>query len=197
MIFNYLFTKLIPPNRKLTTSFILVFVSYSMILGQVVTEQKPPFKDRLFYGGSFGLQFGTYTDIQVSPVIGLWLLPRVAAAVGPEYRFYKDPNGRTNIYGGRGYLQLVVFQNINKFIPVGVNTGIFLHAEDEMMSLESSVWRDPNSTGRFYVNTILAGGGLSQQIGRRSSLNIIFLWALNDSGYAIYNNPEIRVSFIF
>jgi hypothetical protein len=66
-----------------------------------------------------------------------------------------------------------------------------------LLSLESSFWKDPLATDRFYINTVLAGGGISQQIGRRSSLNIIVLWALNDSGYGVYNNPEIRVSFNF
>jgi hypothetical protein len=44
---------------------------------------------------------------------------------------------------------------------------------------------------------VLAGPGLSQQIGRRASLNFMVLWPLNDSGYDIYSKPEIRVSFSF
>ncbi len=80
---------------------------------------------------------------------------------------------------------------------MGSNTGIFLHIEDEILSLESSFWKDPLANGRFYLNTILAGAGISQQIGRRASLNFIVLWALNDSQYSVYSNPEIRVSFIF
>jgi len=47
------------------------------------------------------------------------------------------------------------------------------------------------------INTILAGGGLSQQIGRRAALNFMVLWALNDSGYGLYSNPEIRIGFVF
>jgi hypothetical protein len=80
---------------------------------------------------------------------------------------------------------------------MGANTGIFLQVENDLLSLESSVWKDPLMTGRFFVNTVLAGGGISQQIGRRASLNFMVLWALNDSGYGIYSNPEIRVSFTF
>ena len=143
------------------------------------------------------MQFGTVTDIQVSPVIGLWVLPRLAVAVGPNYRFYKDPYDRTNIYGGKAYLQFVVIQNLNSVLPLGANTGIFLHLEDELLNLESSVWKYPGANGRFYINTILAGGGISQQIGRRSSLNFMVLWALNESIYDVYSNPEIRVSFSF
>jgi hypothetical protein len=166
--------------------------------GQTGREKAPPLKERLFFGGSFGLQFGTYTDIEVSPVIGLWLLPRLAVAAGPDYRFYKDPDDRTDIYGGSAYMQFVVIQDISSVIPLGVHAGIFLHAENELLSLQSSFWKaPPYRSDRFYINTLLAGGGLSQQIGRRSSLDMMILWALNVSQYNLYSNPEIRVSLIF
>ena len=143
--------------------------------------------------------FGTITDIHVSPVIGFWVLPRVAVAVGPTYRFYKDQIDRTAIYGGRSYVQLVVIKDLSSVLPLGVHTGIFLHFEDELLSLKTSFWKNPPpyKTDRFYVNTVLAGAGVSQQIGRRASLNFMVLWPLNDSGYNIYSKPEIKISFTF
>jgi len=198
MILYYYKTVFRHLKRNLIFFALLLFSSASVIYGQKSREEPPPFRERLFFGGSLGLQFGTITDIQVSPVIGLWVLPRLAVAVGPEYRFYKYGYDRTDIYGGKGYLQFVVIQNLNSVIPLGVNTGIFLHLEDELLSLQSSFWKiSPVFSDRFYINTILAGGGISQQIGRRSSLNLMVLWALNDSGYDVYSNPEIRVSFTF
>jgi hypothetical protein len=198
MIFNYTFTFIRRHKLNAIFIFLLLIASVSIISGQKSKEETPPLRDRLFFGGNFGLQFGTITDIQVSPVIGLWIFPRLAVAVGPDYRFYKYRNDRTNIYGGKGYMQFVVIKDINSVIPVGVNIGVFLHVEDELLSLESSFWKNPPITSdRFYINTILAGGGISQQIGKRSSLNFMVLWALNDSGYEVYSNPEIRVSFNF
>ena len=198
MIFNYY--SIVLRRYALITIFVflILFTSFSAIFGQNRREEPPPLKERLFFGGNFGLQFGTITDIQISPVVGLWVLPRLAVAVGPDYRFYKDTFNRTNIYGGKGYLQFVVIQDISSFIPIGGHTGIFLHCEDELLSLESSFWKyPPYASDRFYLNTVLAGGGISQQLGRRSSLNIMFLWALNSSEYDVYGNPEIRVSFNF
>jgi hypothetical protein len=177
---------------------ISVFLPVAAIFAQKVRNDIPPLRERLFYGGSFGLQFGTITDIQVSPVVGIWLLPRLAAAVGPDYRFYKDPNYRTDIYGGSGYMQFVFIQDLDKLIPLGVHMGFFIHAEDELLSLQSSFWKNPPyPTDRFFINTVLAGAGISQQMGRRSSMNFMFLWALNKPVYDIYSNPEIRLSFIF
>ncbi len=67
-----------------------------------------------------------------------------------------------------------------------------------LLSLESSYFKDPPYTSkRFLLNTFLAGGGVRQQLGPRSSMNLTFLWALNDSGYGIYGSPEIKVSFMF
>ena len=189
---------------------LLLLASFSTISGQESKEELfpydqkstndvPAFRERLFFGGNFGLMFGTVTDIQISPVVGFWVLPRIAVAVGPTYRYYKDRIDRTALYGGKGYLQLVVIQDLNSVIPIGVHTGIFLHIEDELLSLKSSFWKypPPYSSDRFYVNTVLAGAGISQQIGRRSSLNFMVLWPLNNSEFGIYSKPDIRVSFIF
>jgi hypothetical protein len=152
----------------------------------------------MFFGGSFGLQFGTLTNIQVSPVVGLWVLPRLAVAAGPNFTYYKYYDEETTMYGGKFYTQFVVLQDLSNILPVGLHTGIFLHLEDELLNLESAYWQvAPYTSERFTVNTILLGGGMSQQLGQRSFMNIIVLWALQDPGYAIYSNPEIRLSFNF
>jgi hypothetical protein len=187
--------------KKIRYSFlllILLFISVSKVCGQQTKKDTPPLKERLFYGGSFGLQFGTITDIEFSPIIGIWLLPRVAVAAGPNYRYFKDPYDHTTIYGGKSYVELIFLQDLDNIIPLGVHLGLFLHAEYEALSLESSFFKTaPYDSERFMTNTILAGGGIRQQMGQRSSLNLTFLWALNDSGYGIYGNPEVRVSFMF
>jgi len=188
--------------RNIIIIFVILLFSLSAAYGQKQKEQAPPLRERLFFGGSFGLQFGTVTYINIAPIAGLWVLPRVAVAAGPEYIYYQEPdyyNGgpdfKMSIYGAKFYTQFVVIQNLNSFLPIGANTGIFLHLEDEYQNRE-----DESSTGqnmRFNVNTLLGGGGISQQIGRRSSINLMFLWVLDDGGYPIYSNPEIRISFTF
>ena len=182
-----------------SVSLMLVFIaSFSVLCAQAVKKDIPPFKERLFYGGSIGLQFGTITDIQISPVVGLWLLPRLGVAAGPNFRFYKNPFEKTTIYGGRSYLQFLFIQDLNSVVPLGIHIGMFLHTEYEVLSLETSFWKlPPYQSDRFTTGTLLAGGGISQPIGRRSALNFMVLWALNDSGYGLYSNPEIRISVVF
>jgi hypothetical protein len=176
----------------------LIMIYSSIISGQRTKEDTPPLTERLFFGGNFSLQIGSITNIEVAPVIGLWVFPRLAVAAGPNYRFYKDWDGKTNIYGGRSYIQLVIFRDLDKFIPMGTHTSLFLHGEDEMLSMESKYWNNVSyNPKRFIINTVLAGAGLSEQIGSRASVNIMFLWTLNDPGYPIYSNPVIRIGFVF
>jgi len=188
-----------------TAANIFIVITFFILTGinaysQLLAGDAPPIRERLFFGGEFGLQFGYETNIEVAPVVGLWVLPRLAIAAGPEYTYYARRNiGSTSIYGGRFYTQFVVVQDLNNIIPAGIHMGLFIHAEDEFQSLESETpfWKNTAvNTERFNVNTFLVGGGISQQMGKRAALNFIFLWALDDE-YDLYSNPEIRISFVF
>jgi hypothetical protein len=184
--------------RKITILTIcILFAALSVTSGQKVKEQKPPLRERMFFGGNLGLQFGTYTNIHVTPIVGLWVMPRIAVAAGPNFTYYKDPYYETIMYGGNAYVEFVPIRDINNALQIGLHMGIFLHLEDELLSLESAVWDPQNPNDRFSANTLLGGFGISQQLGARSSLNLMFLWTLTNSGYALYSNPEIRVSFSF
>jgi len=178
--------------------WVLLFASIDFVAAQKRREEPPPLRERIFFGGSFGLQFGTYTSIEINPVIGIWLLPRLSVAAGPGYEYIKYQNISTSIYSARGYLQFAVLKDIDKFIPLGAHSSIIFHAEDELLNLDAVSWGNVNSSeARFYVNSLLLGGGLSQQIGRKGAFTILVLWVVTDSGYDIYNNPEIRIGFTF
>ena len=158
---------------------------------------RPPLRQRMVYGGSMGLQFGTITNIQLSPVVGVWLLPRLMTAAGPTWQYYKDPLGKTSVYGGRSFARFMFIQDINKLIPVGMRLGFYLHAEYEALSLEDNFWLLNGSSSRFWEHTALGGLGISQAFGIKSSFNITFMWTLTQSDFQIYDNPEIRIDFLF
>lgn len=183
-----------------TILILLILLSINIsVSAQKVQEEMPPLRERLFFGGSLGLQFGTITYIDVSPTVGLWVLPRVSVAGGPSFIYYKNNfyNEETSIYGGRFYSQFVVLQDLNNILPIGFRTGAFLHAEYEVLSLESRYWQNSSASGRFIANNVLLGGGIRQQMGARSFMNLSVLWRIHDSGYSMYSNPEIRVGFSF
>jgi len=161
-------------------------------------EPKPPAAQRFYFGGSFGLQFGTVTNIELSPMVGFWLLPRLAVAAGPSFQYLKAPGIGTTIFGGRTYLQFTLVQDFSNLIPVGAGTGIFIQGEYELLSVEKRyvtlVYEDE---GRVSSGNFLAGAGISQRTGRRSSLNITFLWCVSSDQYELYSNPVIRFEMYF
>ena len=165
--------------------------------GNSFSDERPPLRERIFFSGNFSLQFGTYTNIEISPAVGVRLLPRLSVACGATYRFYSSPIERTNIYGGRTYLQFMAVNNFNEIIPIGFNGGLYLHAEYELLSLQNRFWQNGDASGRSLVHSPLLGFGLNQPIGPRSSMQFTILWPLHESGYQLYGNPEVRVGFSF
>lgn len=182
----------------LLSGVLLMVTAYAQDPEFRTAEAKPPAAQRLYFGGSFGLQFGTVTNIEVSPMIGYWLLPRVAVAAGPSYQYLRSPGIGTSIFGGRTYLQFTLVQDLSKLIPVGASTGIFIQGEYELLSVEKRyatlVYEDE---GRVSSGNFLAGAGISQPTGRRSSLNITFLWCVSSDQYGLYSNPVIRFEMYF
>lgn len=127
-----------------------------------------PFKDRLRIGGSFGLSFGTVTNVNLSPMIGYELNPKLVGGVGAtlmyfRYRYY-DINAA--YYGGRAFLMYNVIPIIN------------IIGEFETMNVVGSYQK------RQWIGSPLLGASYSQPIGGRFIKQVHFtaLYNLN------YNN---------
>jgi hypothetical protein len=180
-------------------TLIIVLSSESIIYAQKRSNETPSLRERIFFGGDIGLGFGTQqTYIDLSPVVGFWILPRLNVAIGPKYEFYKEYYYRSNIFGGRVYSQFVVIQDLNEVIPIGLNLGIFLDVEEEIYNLKQSYddGTPASYSASYFIHTPLIGAGISQHLGQRASINLMVLWALYDK-YDIYPNPVLRISFSF
>lgn len=180
--------------RIITLAFLLGISAG--LYSQTAEVQKPSLSQRIFFGGSFGLQVGTFTNIELSPVAGVWLLPRITVAAGPSFQYLKLDHYETVIYGGRAYSQIFLIQDFDNIVPLDLHLGLFLQGEYEGLSLEKSS-DDTSPVKRVYQGAFLAGLGISQPVGPRSSVEISFLWTLNDPEYQIYGEPEFRISFTF
>lgn len=141
------------------------------------------FSDRVFFGGNLGLQFGTYTFIDVSPLVGYEITEKLSAGVGFTYLYYKDRiyDYSTNIYGGRVFTRYNIIENF------------FAHGEYEILNLETFDLIDK----RMNITNILVGGGYRQHIGGRTYFNLLVLWNINESAYSPYQNPIIRGGISF
>ena len=133
-------------------------------------------KSKIFTGGNIGLQFGSSTFVDFSPLIGYRFTDKIHGGFGITYRYFKDNyyNYTSDMYGGRVFARYYIIPNL------------FAHTEMERLNLE---WSDRN---RHNVNSIFVGGGYSQNMGGRLTANILVLWNINESVYSPYNNPIFR-----
>jgi len=176
------------------------------IAAQVEEDELLTFRDKIFFGGNFGLQFGTVTNIEISPIVGYNVSPKFAAGLGLRYEFIKSSSNaygyqpyETNIYGGSVFTRYMLFQNLGEQLNLGIANSLFTHAEYEFLSLEKRYFEYPPSReqGRFLAHSVLVGGGLFQPMGRRGGFLMMLLWNLNETASSPYSNPIIRIGFIF
>ena len=193
-------------NRKLYRILIVLCLAYLTVPDTAAQWEEPPsLKDRLFFGGNFGLTFGNTTSIIVSPLGGYRITPRLSSGLGVRYEYFRSNypgyvSYDTHIWGGSVFSRYMFIRNLSEAIGIGgLNSGLFLHAEYEILSLESKYYdlTNPSAEGRFSLHSVLVGGGLFQPIGQRSGLLITVLWNMNETYNSIYANPVIRFGFNF
>jgi len=148
-------------------------------------RKNPPkqnFLDKVYFGGNFGLQFGTVTFIDISPLAGYRFTEKFSAGLGVTYQYYhyKDRfyDLETNVYGGRIFGRYLFTEYL------------FGHAEYEFLNLEAFDFFPPR---RVDVISILAGGGYLQRFGRNSAIVAMILYNFTESAYTPYQNPIIRI----
>lgn len=187
-------------TKRLTISTVFFFFIAISIVAQTDGDRSGKGR-RFFFGGNFGLQFGSITNIEVSPIAGYRIFPWFSVAAGPKYQLYGENYAgfkfNTHIYGGRTFLRIIVIGDFDEFIPLGFHGGLFAHAEYEALNLERQYFDLTGSEGRFWLNSVLVGGGISQPLSDRASVNIMVLWNLNETANSLYNSPIIRFGINF
>lgn len=142
------------------------------------------FCDKFYLGGNLGLQFGTVTFAEVSPLVGYKFTDKISAGVGITYQYYhyKDRtiDFTTNVYGGRVFGRYF-FTNY-----------LFAHVEDEYLNLEAFDFR----RRRVDVNSLLAGGGYYQRFGPNSGISAMLLYNFTPTVYTPYTNPIFRIGIM-
>jgi hypothetical protein len=171
--------------KLILSVFILLSPFYSLGQDDIPVKERP-MRERIFFGGNFGLQFGTITFVDVSPLIGYRFTDKFSAGPGISYMFYRERFAgfapfETSIYGGRIFSRYEIFR------------GIFLHGEYEVLNREIFDYLVSPDRFRMNVTSILLGGGFRQHMGGRTFLNLLVLWNINESAYSMYNNPIIRM----
>ena len=180
---------------------IIFFLQNNLIKAQ--NDEEITWRDRLYFGGNLSLSVGTITAIQISPLVGYRLTSRWSAGIGFDYEYYKSSGQyfgnyhvssySTSIYGGNIFTNYVFLKN---FPTDGIS--LLAQTEYDVLSLERKYFQDYTSSGRFLLHSVFIGGGVRQRMGKRSSLNLLLLWNLNETQYSPYfSNPIIKFNFVF
>lgn len=149
-----------------------------------------PLRDRFFFGGNLGLQFGSATYIDISPLVGYKITPKLHAGVGATYMYYKYKdayfNYESSTYGGRV---------LGRYYPI---ESLFAHVEYEVLNIKMPSTVSGQNYDKYIrqnIASVLVGGGYVQPIGSNASMMLMILFNLNEQQYSPYTNPIFRVGF--
>ncbi len=162
---------------------------------QEVDFKQLPFIDRVRLGGSFGLSFGTVTNINLSPMAGYEITKKLVGGVGLTGMYYKSKLFGVNslYYGGRAFLMYSIFPMVN------------LIGEVEAMNVETDTFKKYNV--RKWITSPMLGASYTQAVGGRfiKGVHLTALYNFNynnqidDYGNNIspYGSPFVfRVTFL-
>lgn len=177
-------------NKYLFLVFVGLFCSgvSSFAQREIDPESNPPLKDRMYFGGNLGLQFGTVTMIDVSPLAGVMITPRLSGGVGGTFQYFDDnrfQGAEGTSYGGRLFGRYNVLPNI------------FLYTEYESINWEAYDFNVENFR-RTWTESLFIGAGYFAPFGSRGGANFTFLYNVTyDRRNSYYAEPYvIRVGFV-
>lgn len=151
-----------------------------------------PFKDRIRAGGSFGLGFGTFTNVNISPMVGYQITDKLVGGVGATLMWFKSRYFGYNTvnYGGRGFLMYQV-------VPV-VNIIAEYETLNVPMSYQKRKWLSSPMIGASYSQP--TGGKLIRAVHFTALYNVNYnnqIDPYNGENLSPYGSPFVfRVTFL-
>ncbi|SEJ15939.1 hypothetical protein SAMN04487995_3529 [Dyadobacter koreensis] len=150
------------------------------------------FKERIRLGGSFGLSFGTFTNVNVSPMAGYQITDKLVGGVGATLMWFKSSyyNYNTINYGGRAFLMYQI-------VPV-VNIIAEYETLNVPMSYQKRTWLSSPMFGASYSQP--TGGKLIRAVHFTALYNVNYnnqIDPYNLENLSPYGSPFVfRVTFL-
>jgi hypothetical protein len=184
-------------NMKVSVKIYLLIILFINILSlNTQSQENITNRDRLYFGGSFSLMFGTYTQIELSPYVGWRFTPEWSVGGGGIFQYYGSSAAwgkyNTAIYGSNLFTKYTIVRDFPS-----KNMSLFAYSGYEALSLERKYFKSGNETGRFIMHSVLIGGGLRQYLGGRASAEILILYNINQANISPYSSPTIRIGLNF
>ncbi len=152
---------------------------------QPVAQQAQRQPSPVFFGGSFGLTFGSYFSLRVMPLVGYRVNPQLSVGAKVGYEYFRDKHNNFTItshnYGGSVFTQF-------RIVPQ-----LYVHGEFAYINYDEYFIR--NSHDRDWVPFLLLGAGFRQKVGRTSWAFVEVLFDVLQSNKSPYDAWDPRISF--
>jgi len=147
-------------RRTVATAVLTMLVGFCASAQQdsMRQESPPTFKPFVFYGGNVYLSFGSGTTIGASPMVGMYLTPRLGVGLGVTYIHYTKDDLKSNVYGGRLQARYIIVPQI--------------YAKTEFSYLWYNDTYKGIDIGTTAVPYLFVGGGYRQRVGSRTYLEV-------------------------
>lgn len=162
-------------------------------------KEKGFHRENMFVGGNFGLTFGNYTLINVSPQLGYRFSKLFAAGMGVNLQYVsikqKDWNGNTYAKTSQGVTGLNIFGRvypIKQFMLQLQPEANYIFGKEILYNYDP---RQENTLDARIVPSLLAGGGLVLPSGRGAFIASVFFDVLQNSSSPYGNRPIINFTY--
>ena len=137
-------------------------------------------KAKIYFGGYMNFSLGSYAMIGIEPMVGYKVLPFLSLGLKLRYEYISDKRYteeyNTSNYGGSLFARLTSKRRI------------YLHAEYAGYNYE--LFDESGELGREWIPYLFLGGGYSQPLGGRTSLNAQILFDVLQDDRSPYKNWE-------
>jgi hypothetical protein len=151
--------------------------------GKQKSDSTLTIKERLYFGGNLGAQFGTVTFVDISPMIGIKIHPIWSLGIQSTGQYLN--NARL------GYSTTIL--GITTFSRVKVYNELFLQGEYGILNGNFSVFNGERET----IQTLLLGGGYSYGLGSKMKMYGTVMFDVLRDIKNPYTNPLIRIGFSY
>ncbi len=163
---------------------LLMWTDNSFAQNRSVRNMSP--SERIFVGGFFGLQIGTFTAISLHLHGGYRITDRLSAGLGGNYQYTRDAflgeSLSSHVYGGGVFARFDVVSNF------------FVHGEYERIQVRSyRSLTNPGERTTVTEDNFFLGLGYGLQASDRVRLNLLMLYNFNDNSRVYFDNPFFRV----
>jgi len=148
-------------------------------------KPKSDFSQRLYFGGSLGLVFGSYTSISLWPLVGYKVTPKMSFGIQPGYEFisydYYGYDFTSNNFGIR-------FFNRFRFIEQAFTHAEFAYIKYDVPWINQVT--NEVETDSYWVPFLFLGGGYVQSVGGAGSVYFQVLFDVINDENSPYNSWE-------